>query len=127
MAYSQSSLVPPKLIPPTVRHLSLEYLGFRNARERREFVLRARLGSASCNYTVWIANAAFATQKALLQDGPDICYQKLLRELADVELMDGQCVEVTESELREYRTAHQAPQRRGGFTAKPASTAEKRG
>ena len=126
MAYSHSSLELPKLIPPTVKHLSLEYLGFRNAREGREYMLRARLGSASCNYTVWIANAAFAAHRGLLQDGPDICYQKLRRELADVELTDGQSVEVTDGELQEYRTAHLPPQRRTSFSAKPSPPAEKR-
>jgi hypothetical protein len=128
VAYSQATVAPPKLIPPAVRQLSLEYLGFRNALDRREYVLRARLGTASCHYTVWIANTAFAAGKALLQDGPDICYQKLRRDLIDVELSEGQCVEVTASELQEYRTAHMPPQRRTGFTPtpKPSPPPEKR-
>jgi hypothetical protein len=119
MAYSHTSLAPPKLIPPAVRHLTLEYLGFRNARDRREYMLCARLGTESCEYTVWIANAAFAAGHALFQDGPDICYQKLRRELADTELTGTHTVEVTKSELLEYRDAHAPPQRRG-FSSKPS-------
>jgi hypothetical protein len=81
------------------------------------------LGTASCEYTVWIAHSAFAAGHALLQDGPDICYQKLRRELVDVELTDGQRFEVTAGELQEYRTAHLPPQRRKSFTSNPSSPA----
>jgi hypothetical protein len=113
-------------MPPTVRQLTLEYRGFRNGRDRREYVLCAKLGTASCEYTVWIANAAFAAGQAFFQDGPDICYQKLRRELADRELTDGQSVQVLESDLLEYRTAHLPPQRRG-FATKPSPSPEKQG
>jgi hypothetical protein len=106
--------------------MTLEYRGFRDVKDRREYLLCAHLGTESCEYTVWIANAAFAAGHALFQDGPDICYQKLRRELAGVELTDGRSLEVTRSELLEYRTAHLPPQRRG-FAAKPGLTPEKRG
>jgi hypothetical protein len=125
VAFSQASVAPPKLIALPVRQLSLEYLGFRNGRDRREYILCAKLGTASCEYTVWIPNSAFAAGHALFQDGPDICYQKLRRELADVELSEGQSVQVTESELLEYRTAHLPPQRRGP-AAKASPTPETR-
>lgn len=117
MSYSQTALAQPKLVPILVRELILEYRGFRNVRDRREYRLRARLGTASCEYTVWIANAAFAAGQALLQDGPDICYQKLRRDLVGVKLTDGQYVEVTASELQRYRTEHLPPQRRKSFAA----------
>jgi hypothetical protein len=119
MAQPHSSLAPPKLIPPTVRHLTLEYLGFRNGRDRREYLLCARSGTEAREYTVWIANAAFTAGRALYQDGPDISYQKLLRELAHLELTGARCVEVTESELLDYRTAHAPPTRRS-LSPKPS-------
>ena len=118
MAFSHTNLALPILVPPAVRHLTLEYLGFRNARDRREYLLCARLGPESCEYTVWIANAAFTAGHALFQDGPDICYQKLRRELADTELKGTHTVEVTKSELLEYREAHTPPQRRA-FSPRP--------
>ena len=124
MAYSQATLAPPKLVPIAVRELSLEYRGFRNVKDRREYLLFARLGTAACEYTVWIANAAFTAGHAFMQDGPDICYQKLRRDLADRELSDGQCVQVTERELLDYRTAHLPPQRRS-FATKPSPPPEK--
>jgi len=120
MAYSHAASALPKPIIPVVRHLSLEYMGFRNGRDRREYVLCARLGTDSCEYTVWIANAAFTAGHALFQDGPDICYQKLRRELADTELPGGRSFEVTKSELLEYRVAHAPPQRRPS-APKPAA------
>jgi hypothetical protein len=116
MAYSQASLAAPKLIPPTVRHLTIEYLGFRNGRARREYLLCARLGTEASAYTVWIANAAFAAGDALFQDGPDICYQKLRRDLANTELSGAHTVEVTKGELQDYRTAHAPPTRRGLYS-----------
>lgn len=118
MAYSHSGSAPPKPVAPAgVRHLSIEYLGFRSEGDRREYRLCARLGTESCEYTVWIANSAFTAGRALFQDGPDICFQKLRRELADAELPGGRSFEVTESELLEYRAAHAPPQRRA-FTPK---------
>jgi hypothetical protein len=101
------------------RHLSVEYLGFRSVRDRREYLLCARLGTEICEYTVWIANSAFAAGHALFQDGPDICYQKLRRELGDAELTGGRSFEVTETELLDYRTAHAPPQRRPASSIPP--------
>lgn len=110
----------------SVRHLTIEYHGFRDIGDRREYRLSARLGTQTCEYTVWIANTAFAARQALFQDGPDLCYQKLRRELAATALTDGCSVQVTESDLLEYRTAHLPPQRRGAKTS-PAPLPEKRG
>jgi len=108
-------------VPPTI-HLALEYLGFRNARGRREYLLRAQWGPQARDYTVWIAYTAFADHQALLQDGPDICYQKLRRELADSEVSGLPCVGVTESDLTLYRETHASPTRRPP-SPKPLSSA----
>jgi len=105
-----------------VRHLSIEYLGFRSVGDRREYLLCAKLGTASCEYTVWIANAAFTAGRALFQDGPDICYQKLRRELGDAELAGDQTFEVTESELVDYRSSHTPPQRRSASQSSTPKT-----
>jgi hypothetical protein len=98
-------------VPPAI-HLALEYIGFRNGRGRREYLLRAQWGPEARDYTVWIDYAAFADRQALLQDGPDICYQKLRRELADSEVSGLPCVGVTESDLTLYRESHASPMRR---------------
>jgi hypothetical protein len=98
-------------VPPPI-HLALSYVGFRNAPNRREYLLRAQWGEEAREFTVWIANTAFAMRQALLQDGPDICFQKLRRELAESEPGGVACVGVTESDLASYREAHAPPTRR---------------
>jgi hypothetical protein len=85
--------------------LLLQYLGFEDTPARREYVLLAQLGHETRQYRVWIDHAAFAKRNALRQDGPDICYQKLRRELAE-SLGDTDCIGVTEGDLASYREAH---------------------
>lgn len=96
--------------------LLVQYLGFQDAPGRREYEIRVRRGDQSRQYTLWIARAAFAERQALLQDGPDICYQKLLRALADPELPTEDCIGVTEGDLADYRETH-TRKPRGGFSS----------
>jgi hypothetical protein len=102
--------------------IKLEYVGFHNAPDRREYVLRARSGEDVWEHTVWIAYSAFAAGRALLQDGPDICYQKLRRELAQADVTTGACVGVTDADLASYRAAHPGPPRR--FSSPPSAPAK---
>lgn len=85
----------------------------------------AQSGSEVREYTVWIPHTAFAMRQALLQDGPDICYQQLRRELIASELSAEKCVRVTESDLTNYREAHSPPIRRAP-PAKPPRPGVKR-
>jgi hypothetical protein len=95
--------------------LAIRYLGFKDVEDRREYALRARRGDQEGCYTVSIELAAFADRRALLQDGPDICYRKLSHELADSELHSTGDIVVTESDLSAYRESH-APPKRGTFS-----------
>jgi hypothetical protein len=92
----------------------IQYLGFGNVNGRREYVLDVQRGDEIRRYTVWIELAAFSRGQALLQDGPDICYQKLLRELAGPEQQGSDDIEVTERDLAVYRQSHAPPARRTG-------------
>ena len=85
--------------------LLLQYVGFADTPSRREYVLLAKLGDETRQYTVCIDQAAFALRKALRQDGPDICYQKLRRELASA-LVVTRSFAVTDGDLAGYRDAH---------------------
>ena len=105
---------------PAALHVVLEYLGFRNTRGRREYLMRVQSGSEARNYTVWIAHTAFAMHKALLQDGPDISFQKLQRELAEFALGGAACVGVTDGDLADYREAHAPPTRRPPLPRPPS-------
>jgi hypothetical protein len=98
-----------KAAPP--KPIAIRYLGFKDVDGRRQYALQAQRGTETSQYTVSIELAAFSKKQALLQDGPDICYQKL-RELSAVELHPGGEVEVTEEELAAYRVTHSRTPRR---------------
>ena len=76
-------------------------------------MLDAQRGDQTGRYTVWIDRSAFSSRLALLQDGPEICYQKLLRELADAEPQGSHGMAVTETDLASYKAAHTRPVRKG--------------
>lgn len=103
---------------------TVEYVGFRTGEDRREYVLRSHLGSEVHEYTVGIALAAFTAGRARLQDGPEICYLKLVRELESLEAGAARAphLTVTDAELADYVTAHTpAPRGRSGFSAAAAT------
>jgi hypothetical protein len=107
--------------PTAPKQMTLRYLAFHDVQGRREYTFEARLGDETRQYTLWIDLAAFSTRRALLQDGPDICYQKLLHELEGSELQGSAGVAVTEDELARYREAHTRPPRK---SFSPAPTLE---
>jgi hypothetical protein len=93
------------------KRVAIQYLGFHDEPGRREYALRARRGDQEGRYTVSIDLAAFANRLALVQDGPDICYQKLMLELGDSELRRAAGILVTEGDLAAYRENHTPPRR----------------
>jgi hypothetical protein len=95
------------------KRVAIQYLGFQDVRNRREYTLCAQRGEQEGRYTLSIELAAFANRQALLQDGPDICYQKLLRELADSNVRGACAIAVTPSDLTAYRESHAVPKRHG--------------
>ena len=99
--------------PVAQKRIAIQYLGFQDADGEREYLFHAQRGDRADRYTVSIERTAFARRQALLQDGPDICYQKLLRELAGSELQVSNRIEVTDRDLEAYRAAHAPPARRG--------------
>jgi hypothetical protein len=96
------------MVKPTI-----QYLGFQTTDDRREYVLLSRCGTIIYRYTVSITHAAFASGQARFQDGPEISYLKLTKEL---ELRGYEPVEtsftITDAELSEYRAAHTRPANR---------------
>ena len=107
-------LAPPRSPPrgSDATRISVEYVGFQNTASRREYLFRARSGDDARDYTIWIVHAAFAARQALLQDGPDICFQKLQREVAEFGLGGATHLAVTDGDLASYRAAHTPPGRR---------------
>jgi len=105
--------------PTALKGTVIQYQGFGNVNGRREYVLDVQRGEETRRYTVWIELAAFSRGQALLQDGPDICYQKLVRELTTPERRSSDGIEVTADDLAAYRASHAPPARRTGFSASP--------
>jgi len=101
--------------------LAIQYLGFENVQGRREYALRVRRGDQEGRFTLSIELAAFAKHQALLQDGPDICYQKLLHELAASELLNARGIVVTETDLLAYRESHTSLKRTRASLPRPGA------
>lgn len=90
--------------PPVPR-----YLGFDVTSEGREYTLQVTSAEVSRHFRFLIRHAAFAARHVRFQDAPDLCYQRLERELsADPDLPAESRFELTREELLAYRDAHQA-------------------
>jgi hypothetical protein len=102
--------------------LSVHYLGFQDVEGRREYALRARRGDREGHYVLSIDLGAFAKRQALLQDGPQICYEMLLHELANSELRAAGDIVVTPGDLAAYKENHSVPARSRSPRPRPAES-----
>jgi hypothetical protein len=119
---SDQPLVSPTVAPPTspTRPVRIEYLDFQDVAEHREFRLRVYGPDGSTELRLRIASAAFTASGIRLQDGPDVCYQKVLRVVAGGEMARPDVIEIDEVELASYREAHTHVPKRRSWT--PASS-----
>lgn len=109
----------------SARELRLEYLGFRDTGVTREYLLRARIGDEQRDYVVGIEQSAFAARRVSLQDGPDVCFQHMSRQLSEGVLTELGPLAISDAELASYRAAHTvATKRRAQPAALPARTGE---
>jgi hypothetical protein len=54
-----------------------------------------------------IANSVFRNRQLMLQEAPDLCFQKVLADLrSEVPCLLDETVPVTESDIENYRAAH---------------------
>jgi hypothetical protein len=94
----------------------VEYVGFAVKETAREYMLRVRHPTgASDDFTLAISNQAFLDRRVRYQDGPDLCFLKLQRELAaTVGTLPASYLSVSDAEIEAYRTSHapKPPQRR---------------
>lgn len=118
---SAEPLVMPVRQPPVpARRLRVEYLGFQNVAEQREFRFRVDDPDGSREVRFGIANSAFGGGgRLMMQDGPDVCYQKLLQTIAAGESGSRKLIAIDDVDLARYREAHtHVPKRR----ARPAGS-----
>lgn len=117
-------LLPPVAAPPAAGFVRVEYLGFQNAAEHREFRLRICGPQGSTEIRMCIAFAAFGAGRVRMQDGPDVCYQKLLRAVAAGETASLEGITIDDVELASYREAHtKVPKHRAGWVPTPPTPA----
>jgi hypothetical protein len=101
----QPLVLPPVPPPPSPgRFVRIEYLGFETVDEHREFKLRVYGPDGSTEVRSRIAVAAFDAGRVRLQDGPDVCYRKLLQAVAAGEA-SSDVITIDDSELASYREA----------------------
>jgi len=122
MSASPRPPVPRPAVP--LGAIRVEYLGFRDRLEHREFRLRVYGLDGSTELEFRIPMAAFGDGRARLQDGPDVCYQKLLRIMAAGETVGPHGVMIEDDDLAAYREAHAKVQKhRRSWTPPPPSPA----
>ena len=114
-----ASVSPPKAAP--VRAMRVEYVDFQDVAEHREFRFRVHAIEGPIERRVRVAVSAFAG-RVRLQDGPDVCYQKLLQTLAAADVTSLETITVDEADLARYAEAHtKAPKHRSWPATSPAT------
>jgi hypothetical protein len=113
----QASNPPQPPLTPS-RFTRVEYLGFQDVPGHREyqFAVYGEDPPARCRFT--IALAAFTAGRVRMQDGPDVCYQRLLRALAAGETVAAHLTTIDDVELASYRESHTPVPKRRASTAR---------
>ena len=93
----------------------VQYVGFEAKPKVREYSFTVKESEGEPRkFKLVIANEAFNSHRARYQDAPDICSQKLHRELASNENRPPQThFRISDAELEDYRTAHAPKASRG--------------
>jgi len=109
------SSVPPASPGPLVR---VEYVDFQNLAEHREYRFRSFGAGGWTEFRVRIASEAFEARRVRLQDGPDVCYRKLLQLVAAAETPGPGAITIDDADIASYLEARApAPKRRRSFSA----------
>ena len=112
---------PPPSKPSSPRlSIRIEYLDCQTLPEYREYRLAAYGPDGPVESRFRIAIAAFGAGRVRIQDGPDVCYQKLLRSVTAGETASPDVVVIDDVELASYRTAHTPVPKQRSWT--PSST-----
>jgi hypothetical protein len=93
------------LTPPGVK-ATLHYVGFTSGPEGRDYRLQVREDALRIDFTVSISHAAFASRRAMLQDGPEICFQRMRQELQACGLQGPRSLTISDRELSDYKATH---------------------
>lgn len=96
-------------------HRVVEYIGFQNKPTGREYAFTVHeQAREDIRYMLTILNEAFISRRARYQDAPEICSQRLHRELdahANHPPATNFCI--TEADLDDYRDSHKPKSKNG--------------
>jgi hypothetical protein len=92
--------------------IRIQYLDCQGKADYREYRLALHSQEGTAEVRVRIPVAAFAANRVLLQDGPDVCYQRLLRMASAGEVPSDNLIVIDGAELAAYREAHTPAPRR---------------
>ena len=110
--------------PSPGRAVRIEYLDYRDVDEHREYRFRVYGPDGSNEFRLRVANAAFDARRVRMQDGPDLCYQKLLRAIAAGVTAQPDVITIDDADLFSYRDDHTpVPKRRSWTPSAPATPA----
>jgi hypothetical protein len=86
----------------------LSYLGVISKQEHSEYGFRIINDDKTDRLLiVTITNSVFLTKQLMIQEAPDLCYQKVLADLrSEIPALVEDSVVVTESDLVQYRASH---------------------
>jgi hypothetical protein len=122
---SAQPLLPSTVSPaPSPGHrLRVEYLDFQDVDTHREYRFHVYGLDGSGEFRMRIANAAFDARRVRMQDGPDLCYQKLLREIAAGVTAHADVSTIDDVDLFRYRDDHTPVTKRRSPPTPPATAA----
>ncbi len=119
--------------PPLPRHAAhaltpgrvdrVEYLDFHDVDQHRTYQFRVYGPDGSREFRLRIAGEAFGAGRVRMQDGPDVCYQKLLRTIA-ADTPPPDVITIDDVDLVSYREEHTpvVRKRRSSWTPSPPAT-----
>jgi hypothetical protein len=91
-----------------VLYPQLRYLGTISKPEHSEYGFRIENPDKTVRLLVMtIANSVFLTRRLMVQEAPDLCYQKVLAYLRDAIAGPAEdCIPISESDIADYRAFH---------------------
>ena len=122
---SAEPLAPPVSPARTpVRVVRVEYVDFQDVAEYREFRFRVRVLAGSNEVRARIPVGAFGAGRMRLQDGPDLCYRKVVEAVAAAgDTAIPETVTIDEATLAGYAEGHKSVQKhRSWSSATPVTT-----
>ena len=124
---SAESLTPLPVSPSRtpIRVVRVEYVDFQDVAEYREFRFRVRVLAGSTEVRARIPVSAFGAGRMRLQDGPDLCYRKVVEAVAAAgDTATPETVTIDEATLAGYAEGHKSVQKHRSWSSPlPGTTA----